>query len=667
MTGCFASAQEREGQIDLPPITFLTVLVMMFNSFFLFTATAHFLAGLLLVPLLFVLWKWHRSLTGIRPESWLLMAFLSWFLLSFAFRDQPYGYQELVAYSGGPIAYLVLTRSPFFRDFSERKRILLIWLLALAGFLLAVIGLATFPFEHVTRLSSLFKGDQPFTTYPNALAMVLLMGIPFQAFLVFKGKRKTQAAASVMLALTVSALFLTFSRGAYLALLGSILVTAGIAFWFSSHRKALAQGAALLVILAGMGIVVGWGWNEVHRSLQPADLAARVPLTQDVFGRIADTEASADQSTDERWQFWNGSLELIRRHPWFGVGSDGFRFQYPAVQTELLALSTHPHNLFLKIAVENGLPAALLLFSFLALLFLAFLRLSWRDRVSGSLPFDLVLIASFLAANVHLLTDYNLNAVAVWVPYWGLLTLMGMRLQARSANRLSRTANVFLSIGGAIILVIVGASFVQYRLVKHAQALSNAADASALFSILTSSVPRPFQSLAYEEAGRAALAGTLTKQQGKVLATVLAAKLSEYPSWPELRMASARLLAAQGNNPAAINAYQQALRGNAFNNLDWHLEYLRSASASGSEALASQSDPYHALLTDYLAKLRMNAHMTVLSENPRAGADIIRLFMDSSGPVEKRRWTALNNAYLKAWRTEREKFQALFPGTVLPE
>lgn len=667
MTGSFTSAQEIECQIDLPPITLLTLL--MFNSFFLFTTTAWFLASLLLVPLLILLIREWKRIGGLRLHHWFLLAFLAWFLLSFAFRDQPYGYQELVAYSVGPLAYLVIVRSSVASWLIAHRRIIA-WVLSSGAAALSLIGLAMFPFEHVTRLSSLFRGVEAFSTFPNTLAMFFLLAMPFQVLLSGTEKEtKAKALSVAMFFLTFAAFFLTFSRGAYLALIGASVAVVGLAVFLTRNDlKKAARNMVLFGCLIVLSIVFAFSWNEVHRALQPADLATRVPLTEDIFSRVTDQETSADQSTDERLEFWKGSLVLIGQHPWFGVGSDGFRFQYPALQTDLLALSTHPHNVFLKLAVENGIPAALLFGLFLALLFFAFLRHAWREQDSGTIAFDLALLAAFLAANLHLLTDYNLNAVAVWTPYWLVLILIGSRLQVLPRNRSTKPVDTLsVVVVGAVFLVSV-TSFVQYRFVKSAQAQALSGDPQSLVDILTSHVPRPFQSLAYEEAGRAARDGHLSTAQLAELASSFEHALDRYPSWPELRIAYARLLAARGKSfvPQAKAQYELALAGNRMNNLDWHLEYL-NALKDGDNALTEKAGFYHALVSTYLAKLRQNAHLTVMSDNPKSGAAIIRLFMDSSGPVEKRRWTAMNNAYLKAWRAEREKFQAVFPGTVVPE
>jgi O-antigen ligase len=44
--------------------------------------------------------------------------------------------------------------------------------------------------------------------------------------------------------------------------------------------------------------------------------------------------------------------------PMIGFGPGTFRFVQPQLQHEVLATSDHPHNVFLKLAMERGWPAA---------------------------------------------------------------------------------------------------------------------------------------------------------------------------------------------------------------------------------------------------------------------------------------------------------------------
>ncbi len=67
-------------------------------------------------------------------------------------------------------------------------------------------------------------------------------------------------------------------------------------------------------------------------------------------------ERSKNDPSSMRSFIWGNALELIRQHPWFGVGP--MHFAHDALRFRLAA---HPHDWVLQIAVEWGLPALPLL------------------------------------------------------------------------------------------------------------------------------------------------------------------------------------------------------------------------------------------------------------------------------------------------------------------
>ncbi|MEX0731064.1 MAG: O-antigen ligase family protein [Aquisalimonadaceae bacterium] len=96
---------------------------------------------------------------------------------------------------------------------------------------------------------------------------------------------------------------------------------------------------------------------------------------------------------------WTVSADLIRESPWFGIGP----MQFATLQ---LPIAAHPHNLPIQIAVEWGIPAALILSGLLLWLLFRWLRFA-RHRVrSTDCPaweryFIISLTCSLLTAGGH--------------------------------------------------------------------------------------------------------------------------------------------------------------------------------------------------------------------------------------------------------------------------
>jgi O-antigen ligase len=175
-----------------------------------------------------------------------------------------------------------------------------------------------------------------------ALLMVLLifLSVTLMAFYRSVWQR------TVLLALAGSAGYIFFraqSRGASLALAAGALF-----LWLIQKRK--LKTAIIAVILIGLGV-----------QLAP----------QSYWDRLATvTRYEQDASATKRLELWDIALQLIAEHPLLGVGPDNF----------LLYAPNSPHDAYLQIGCEVGIPAMLV---YIALL-LAGLHSAWRARQLSS-------------------------------------------------------------------------------------------------------------------------------------------------------------------------------------------------------------------------------------------------------------------------------------------
>jgi hypothetical protein len=190
-----------------------------------------------------------------------------------------------------------------------------------------------------------------FSTYahPNSLAGVLALFLPALAVavvLLFRQGRGPEvvdssplpaALAGIGLLLTVAALAVTRSRGAFLGL-GLVVLGAAVLHWrrfLWTHKGLVAAG---LAVLAGGGYV-----------------GARAGLFTTAFGKGMETAAY-------RLDYWKATLAMIVAHPWFGVGPGNFGNEYTRFMLPT-ALETikDPHNFVLEVWACSGPLAALVL------------------------------------------------------------------------------------------------------------------------------------------------------------------------------------------------------------------------------------------------------------------------------------------------------------------
>ena len=151
--------------------------------------------------------------------------------------------------------------------------------------------------------------------------------------LVDKGKRRRLLFLATVL-LGLFPLFFSYSRGAYVAAMG-VLVVFG-----------LAKKRSLLIL--ALILLISW------QTLLPSTVVDRIKMTETQEGQL-------EHSASVRLDLWNHAMDLFKKNPILGVGWGGFRFTVPET-----FVYTDTHNLYLKTLSEQGIIGLiLLLFIFL--------------------------------------------------------------------------------------------------------------------------------------------------------------------------------------------------------------------------------------------------------------------------------------------------------------
>jgi O-antigen ligase len=178
--------------------------------------------------------------------------------------------------------------------------------------------------------------------YPNAAAGFLLAGAGAGLALAAARHGWVRAAAGGAAGLALLGLVLTRSRGALLALAVGLLVLPAV-----SGRRRRRAWSGLAVAAAGL-LVLAVGW-VLGRELLPA-LAT----------------GSAGSSAGWRLHILGWTWQIVRAHPWTGVGPGAFPVALKHVQAIPYVSGENPHNLYLELAAEYGLPAGMLALGLLA-------------------------------------------------------------------------------------------------------------------------------------------------------------------------------------------------------------------------------------------------------------------------------------------------------------
>jgi O-antigen ligase len=276
---------------------------------------------------------------------------------------------------------------------------------------------------------------------PNHLATLLLWSVVAVVPLLewaraAAGARQRQLALGLLFALLLFGVLLSGSRT------GLVGVTILLLWGLVDSR--LSRASRALLIASPLICAAGWALLEALTVTQggAAHLGAAT--------RVAEGDPSSG-----RFAIWRDTLALIAQNPWLGVGFGEFNFAWsltPFPQRHP-AFFDHTHNLPLQLAVELGLPLALLVLSLLAWgLWQAFDR---SRRVAG--PEGTALRACFVM--VLLMALHSQLEYPLWYAYfllptafaWGLC--LGANATDSSAAAATPSSSRWIRVAGIAMLV----------------------------------------------------------------------------------------------------------------------------------------------------------------------------------------------------------------------
>ena len=223
------------------------------------------------------------------------------------------------------------------------------------------------------------------------------------------------AVAVLLLALAVggASLFLTFSKSAYLATGGGVLVF--LLLRSRTWRRRASMVAASVVLSA---VVVPWP-ALVLSVVPPADAAYSAAITQlegaSRFNSWNPATLAGQGSLVERFYATTAALQMAADHPLLGVGLDQFGPEYAAAyqkpQSHFAADSAH--TFWPEVAAELGIPALLMVLVIFAAAMLALWRL-YRAPPDGFTRILAVTLLASLAAWLIVATAFAGDMYRPW-------------------------------------------------------------------------------------------------------------------------------------------------------------------------------------------------------------------------------------------------------------
>jgi len=262
--------------------------------------------------------------------------------------------------------------------------------------------------------------SQGLTIYSNQAAVFI---VTLSMVVLWENVQKPNVRRYIVWALAASGLYFTMSRSGYLALILGIGVTMLLVrrniIWIA---RILRHGAIVIVLFIVCNLAV-----TSLDDYEPFGAKSNSRWTLSTESQLL----AKDYSAVTRYTTYCTSLEMIKRKPWFGYGISNYKNTYNYFKSECVEKTVRklgleidnrknmtPHNGFLQLAAEAGLPALIM--------FIAFMSLTLRYSISEEVEYYVPFVSTIISICFWLLFHDSINIRILWIVL-GLINNQSLR------------------------------------------------------------------------------------------------------------------------------------------------------------------------------------------------------------------------------------------------
>lgn len=333
--------------------------------------------------------------------------------------DPDSGVFQMVRFSGYVglfLAVLVATTDRKLADLLHNAMMAIVTLYALYGLVAWILDFETVagfgPVAYVGDVTSTFVNRNSWATFAN-LGLVLILARLAQDFEEGPGSTLRARVVEMFQTITPSLLLkliaffvvatasiLSHSRGGFLSAAVALPLMIVIILAAVRPRASIIAVSVLVVAVAGVWIVAASG--------------------EGVLARLEQLDMQFDPGGAGRLAAWTICMQLIGDRPWLGHGLGSFEAVFQTSNDERFTLIYDlAHNTYIEHMLEIGIPATIVLYGAVAILFGMCVRGVFRrrrDRV-----YAVAAVGATLLVGLHALVDFSIQIPAIAMFYTAIL------------------------------------------------------------------------------------------------------------------------------------------------------------------------------------------------------------------------------------------------------
>ncbi len=251
----------------------------------------------------------------------------------------------------------------------------------------------------------------------NLYASFLTLLLPFAFYTLLFAKPLWKGFAAIAISVGIFSVIIGQTRSAWLAfILGAMLFQIGFLMLQKKLPLQMVRNwrwgslSLAVIVLIALTIVIQTDKDGKTQALLQSRLQSLLTLND------LDTANEAGRNINERLIVWKGTATMIKDAPLLGFGPGNWRLVFPryggmsalkdGTPEQIDKVRVQPHNVYLHIASETGIPGLLLMLSLGMLLLLAALKNIQRAAQPASVILNLLMVCSLFIMAVDMVFSF---------------------------------------------------------------------------------------------------------------------------------------------------------------------------------------------------------------------------------------------------------------------